>query len=187
MRKVDAAARDGADSVEIWGTGTPLREFMHVDDLADALVFLLKEYDEAEHINVGTGEEVTIAELAQRMMGAVGYRGELRFDSSKPDGTPRKVMDCSRAWPRSDGGPGPRPRRRPQADLRLVPERTRQGICGWAPRNQSFGVLYFPSRGAGTYWRPCADRYRPSRPRAGETGWCVPPETALGLARSPSS
>ena len=96
MRKVDAAARDGADSVEIWGTGTPLREFMHVDDLADALVFLLKEYDEAEHINVGTGEEVTIAELAQRMMGAVGYRGELRFDSSKPDGTPRKVMDCSR-------------------------------------------------------------------------------------------
>ena len=96
MRKVDAAARDGADSVEIWGTGTPLREFMHVDDLADALVFLLKEYDEAEHINVGTGEEVTIAELAQRMMDAVGYRGELRFDTSKPDGTPRKVMDCSR-------------------------------------------------------------------------------------------
>ena len=96
MRKVDAAARDGAPSVEIWGTGTPLREFMHVDDLADALVFLLKEYDEAEHINVGTGEEVTIAELAQRMIDAVGYRGELRFDTSKPDGTPRKVMDCSR-------------------------------------------------------------------------------------------
>lgn len=96
MRKVDAAARDGAPNVEIWGTGTPLREFMHVDDLADALVFLLKDYDEAGHINVGTGEEVTIAELAQRMMDAVGYRGELRFDTSKPDGTPRKVMDCSR-------------------------------------------------------------------------------------------
>ena len=96
MRKVDAAAREGADSVEIWGTGRPLREFMHVDDLADALVFLLKEYDEAEHINVGTGEEVTIAELAQRMTDAVGFRGELRFDTSKPDGTPRKVMDCSR-------------------------------------------------------------------------------------------
>jgi len=59
-------------------------------------VFLLKEYDEAEHINVGTGEEVTIAELAQRMMDAVGFSGELRFDTSKPDGTPRKVMDCSR-------------------------------------------------------------------------------------------
>ncbi|BAQ15729.1 GDP-L-fucose synthetase [Methyloceanibacter caenitepidi] len=96
MRKVDAAAREGASSVEIWGTGTPLREFMHVDDLADALVFLLREYDDAEHINVGTGEEVTIAELAQRMMEAVGFSGELRFDKSKPDGTPRKVMDCSR-------------------------------------------------------------------------------------------
>lgn len=96
MRKVDAAAREGADSVEIWGTGTPLREFMHVDDLADALVFLLREYDDEDHINVGTGEEVTIAELATRMMDAVGFSGELRFDTSKPDGTPRKVMDCSR-------------------------------------------------------------------------------------------
>lgn len=89
MRKIDAAARDGAESVEIWGTGMPLREFMHVDDLADALVFLLKEYDEVEHINVGTGEEVTIAELARRMMAAMGYQAN--FASTPRNRTVRRA------------------------------------------------------------------------------------------------
>ena len=96
MRKVDAAAQGHLSSVEIWGTGSPLREFMHVDDLADALVFLLKAYDEAAHINVGSGEEVTIAELASMLADAIGYRGEFVFDSSKPDGPPRKALDCTR-------------------------------------------------------------------------------------------
>ena len=96
MRKIDAAAREGKPSVEIWGTGTPLREFMHVDDLADALVFLLETYDDAEHINVGSGQEVTIAELASLLADVIGYRGELVFDTSKPDGPPRKALDCGR-------------------------------------------------------------------------------------------
>ena len=96
MRKIDAAARERRPAVEIWGTGKPLREFMHVDDLADALVFLLKTYDEAEHINVGSGQEVTIAGLAELLAEVIGYRGELVFDRSKPDGSPRKALDSSR-------------------------------------------------------------------------------------------
>jgi GDP-L-fucose synthase len=96
MRKIDAAAREGKGTLEIWGTGTPLREFMHVDDLADALILLLRNYDGADHINVGTGEKVTIAALASLLAEVIGYRGKLDFDISKPDGTPRKVMDCSR-------------------------------------------------------------------------------------------
>jgi GDP-L-fucose synthase len=96
IRKIDAAARERRPTVEIWGTGTPLREFMHVDDLADALVFLLKSYDEAEHINVGSGQEVTIAGLAGLLAEVIGYQGELVFDSTKPDGTPRKALDSSR-------------------------------------------------------------------------------------------
>ena len=96
MRKIDAAARERHPTVEIWGTGTPLREFMHVDDLADALVFLLKSYDEADHINVGSGQEVTIAELASMLADVIGYKGELVFDTSKPDGPPRKALDSSR-------------------------------------------------------------------------------------------
>ena len=75
---------------------TPLREFLHCDDLADALVFLLKHYSEYEHINVGSGVEVTIRELAETIADAVGYSAELAFDSTKPDGTPRKLMDSSR-------------------------------------------------------------------------------------------
>jgi GDP-L-fucose synthase len=96
MRKIDAAARERRPTVEIWGTGTPLREFMHVDDLADALVFLLKNYDEDEHINVGSGQEVSIAALANILSGVIRYEGELVFDTSKPDGPPRKALDSSR-------------------------------------------------------------------------------------------
>jgi GDP-L-fucose synthase len=96
MRKIDTAARERKPSVEIWGTGTPLREFMHVDDLADALVFLLKTYDEEEHINVGSGQEVSIAGLAGLLAEVIGYRGELVFDTSKPDGPPRKALDSTR-------------------------------------------------------------------------------------------
>lgn len=96
MRKIHIAQRENWPAVEIWGTGTPLREFMHVDDLADALVFLLRGYDEAEHINVGSGQEVTVAELATLLAEVIGYQGKLVFDTSKPDGPPRKALDSSR-------------------------------------------------------------------------------------------
>ena len=96
LRKIDAATRERRPDVEIWGTGAPLREFMHVDDLADALVFLLKTYDEDEHINVGSGQEVSIAELAALLSKVIGYEGELIFNSSKPDGPPRKALDSTR-------------------------------------------------------------------------------------------
>lgn len=96
MRKIDAAARERRPAVEIWGTGTPLREFMHVDDLADALVFLLKTYDEDEHINVGSGQEVSIAELATLLTKVIGFDGKLAFDTTKPDGPPRKALDSTR-------------------------------------------------------------------------------------------
>lgn len=94
-KAVDAKAAD-ADAMTVWGTGTPLREFMHVDDLADALVFILENYSENEHINVGTGQEVTIAEVARIICEVVGYEGRLQFDTSRPDGTPRKLMDSGR-------------------------------------------------------------------------------------------
>ncbi|WP_305848699.1 GDP-L-fucose synthase [Mangrovicoccus sp. HB161399] len=96
LRKFHEAREARADSVQIWGTGTPLREFLHCDDLADALVFLLKEYSGPEHVNVGSGVEVSIRELAETIAKVVGYDAELLFDSSKPDGTPRKLMDSSR-------------------------------------------------------------------------------------------
>jgi GDP-L-fucose synthase len=96
IRKAFVARDTGARSITIWGTGTPLREFMHVDDLADALVFLLRHFSGSGPINVGTGSEVTIAELARLVAETVGFRGVLEFDTSKPDGTPRKLMDSSR-------------------------------------------------------------------------------------------
>ena len=96
LRKFHEAKQAGANEVTLWGSGTPLREFLHCDDLADALVFLLKNYSEYEHINVGSGVEVTIRELAETIAEAVGYLAELTFDSTKPDGTPRKLMDSSR-------------------------------------------------------------------------------------------
>lgn len=96
LRKFHMAKQAGAPSVEIWGSGTPLREFLHCDDLADALVFLLKNYSGYDHVNVGSGVEVTIRELAEIIASVVGYEAELTFDATKPDGTPRKLMDSSR-------------------------------------------------------------------------------------------
>jgi GDP-L-fucose synthase len=97
IRKFHEAKVEGRKEVVIWGTGTPMREFLHVDDLAAAAVFLMKNYDEAEIVNVGTGKDVTIAELAKLVKTVVGFEGELVFDTSKPDGTPRKLLDVSRA------------------------------------------------------------------------------------------
>ncbi len=92
LRKAHDAKAAGARNLMIWGSGAPRREFLHVDDCADALVFLLKNYSGAEHVNVGSGTDVTIAELARMVMDVVGLQGELEFDRSKPDGTPRKLM-----------------------------------------------------------------------------------------------
>jgi len=86
----------GEKVVSIWGTGSPRREFLHVDDLADACLFLLERYNGADTINVGTGEEVTIRELAQQICAIVHPEAELQFDPTKPDGTPRKLLDVSR-------------------------------------------------------------------------------------------
>jgi GDP-L-fucose synthase len=96
LRKFDEAARSGAPEVTLWGTGTPRREFLHVDDLADASVFLMERYSSPEIVNVGTGEDLSILELAGMIGEVTGFRGKLRFDHSKPDGTPRKLLDVSR-------------------------------------------------------------------------------------------
>jgi GDP-L-fucose synthase len=96
LRKAHEAKLRGDPAISVWGTGTPRREFMHVDDLADAVIFLLKTYSGDSHVNAGVGEDVTISELARMVCDVVGFDGELRFDSSKPDGTPRKMMDSSR-------------------------------------------------------------------------------------------
>lgn len=96
LRKFHEAKQANAASVELWGSGTPLREFLHCDDLADALVFLLQDYSGYEHVNVGSGVEVTIRELAETIADVVGYDAELTFDATKPDGTPRKLMDSTR-------------------------------------------------------------------------------------------
>jgi GDP-L-fucose synthase len=96
IRRFHDAKLDGRQEVVVWGTGSPRREFLHVDDLADACVFLARRYDEAEHINVGTGEDMTIRELAEMVRGIVHPDAKLAFDISKPDGTPRKLLDVSR-------------------------------------------------------------------------------------------
>ncbi|MEW6139720.1 MAG: GDP-L-fucose synthase [Thermodesulfobacteriota bacterium] len=96
IRKTHEAKVAGRDFVEVWGSGTPLREFLFVDDLADACVFLMRNYDESDFINIGTGKEVSIREVATLIKEVVGFDGELRFDSSMPDGDPRKVLDISR-------------------------------------------------------------------------------------------
>jgi GDP-L-fucose synthase len=96
IRKTVEAKEAGAPSLTVWGTGTPRREFLYVDDLADACLFLLDHVDEAGPINVGTGKDVTIRELSELVCAVVGYEGALEFDTSKPDGTPRKLMDVSR-------------------------------------------------------------------------------------------
>lgn len=95
IRKAHEAKIGGDDAVTIWGTGTPRREFLHADDCADALVFLLKSYSGDEHVNVGSGEDISILELAQLVCSVVGYSGQIVHDLSKPDGTPRKLMDAS--------------------------------------------------------------------------------------------
>ncbi len=96
IRKMDDAHRQRASEVMLWGSGKPRREFLHVDDCADALVHLLTHYSGESHINVGCGEDVSILELAEMVKTAVGYGGELTLDRSKPDGTPRKLLDVSR-------------------------------------------------------------------------------------------
>ncbi len=90
------AKETGAKTLNVWGSGKPLREFMHVDDCADALVYIAKHYSEDQHINAGSGQEVSIAELARILLDVTGAKAELVFDASKPDGTPRKLMDSSR-------------------------------------------------------------------------------------------
>lgn len=96
IRKFHDAKIKGVDVVDLWGTGTPLREFLHVDDLADALVFVAKKYDNAGLLNIGSGDEITIKDLSRLIARIVGYQGIIRFDADKPDGTPRKLVDSSR-------------------------------------------------------------------------------------------
>ena len=96
IRKAHEAKASGAASMTVWGSGRPLREFLHADDLADAAIFLLKSYDGESHINIGSGQEISIADLARLICGIVGFKGDLIFDDSKPDGTLRKLSDVSR-------------------------------------------------------------------------------------------
>mgnify|MGYP000861772371 CR=1 FL=1 len=96
MRKFHTAKIQDEAQVEVWGSGTPKREFLHVNDLAEACVFLMEEYDEKPFVNIGTGEDVSIKELAETIKEVVGFEGELVWDASKPDGTPRKLMDVGR-------------------------------------------------------------------------------------------
>ena len=107
MLKIHEAKINRRDTVEVWGTGSPRREFLFVDDLADVLVFLMQHYSEEPHINIGIGRDLTIKDLAAAIAQAVGYGGEFVFDTSKPDGTPRKLLDCSRlermGWKASTG------------------------------------------------------------------------------------
>jgi GDP-L-fucose synthase len=96
MRKFHEAKESGAESVQVWGSGNPKREFLHVDDLADACVYLMQNYNEAEIVNVGWGKDISISELASLMKDIVDYSGSIEFDASKPDGTPRKLLDTTR-------------------------------------------------------------------------------------------
>lgn len=96
MRKTHEAKVSGEDFVEIWGTGNPLREFLHVDDLADACVFIMENYNSGELLNIGSGKDMSIRELAMMMKDIVGFDGDIRFNAQMPDGTPRKLLDVSR-------------------------------------------------------------------------------------------
>jgi GDP-L-fucose synthase len=96
LRRFHAAKRDKTPEVAVWGSGRPRREFLHCDDLADALYLLMQRYDDVQFLNIGTGQDCTIAELAERIAETVGYAGDIVFDSSKADGTPRKLLDVSR-------------------------------------------------------------------------------------------
>jgi GDP-L-fucose synthase len=96
IRKFHEAKRDGKPSVELWGTGSPMREFLHADDLAEACVYLMETYDDSTLVNIGTGVDITIKELAETIKAEVGYEGEIVWNTDKPDGTPRKLMDVSK-------------------------------------------------------------------------------------------
>jgi GDP-L-fucose synthase len=96
IRRFYEAKASGQRNVVVWGTGTPRREFLYADDLADACIYLMKNYSDAELVNIGTGEDVTIAEFARLVAAVVGYTGEISFDPSRPDGTPRKLLDINR-------------------------------------------------------------------------------------------
>jgi GDP-L-fucose synthase len=96
IRRFHEAKQSGVRNVVVWGTGTPRREFLYVDDLADACIHLMKNYSNPELVNIGTGEDITIAEFARVVAAAVGYTGEISFDTSRPDGTPRKLLDVGR-------------------------------------------------------------------------------------------
>jgi len=96
IRKLHEAKESGSGVVEIWGTGNPRREFLHVDDLADATIFALREYSGEQHLNVGTGEDIAIADVARLIASIVGWEGEVQFNTDMPDGTPRKLMDVSK-------------------------------------------------------------------------------------------
>ena len=96
IRKFHEAKLSGAETVTLWGTGSPRREFLHVDDMADACLFLMQHYDDPEIINIGVGQDIPIAELAEIVRGVVGFEGRIEYDSSKPDGTPRKLVDTSK-------------------------------------------------------------------------------------------
>jgi len=96
IRRVVLAKKNDEPTVTIWGTGTPRREFLHVDDLADAVLFLMKNYSDNEIINIGTGVDISIKSLAEMIALEVGYQGRLIFDSTRPDGTPRKILDISK-------------------------------------------------------------------------------------------
>jgi GDP-L-fucose synthase len=96
IRRFHEAKLAGAASVAVWGTGTPRREFLYVDDMADACMHLMKIYSESELVNIGTGKDITIADFAALVATVTGYRGEIRFDTSRPDGTPQKLLDVTR-------------------------------------------------------------------------------------------
>jgi GDP-L-fucose synthase len=96
IRKIHTAKKNNVAHVDLWGTGSPMREFLHVNDLAEACLFLMENYSDEQHVNIGTGTDITIKDLAFLVKKIIGYSGELRFDPSKPDGTPRKLMDVSK-------------------------------------------------------------------------------------------
>jgi GDP-L-fucose synthase len=96
IRKFHEAKENNKDSVELWGTGSPKREFIYIDDLAKACLFLMNNYNDSEIINIGVGRDVSIKDLAETIKEEVGYTGEIRWDASKPDGTPRKLLDVSK-------------------------------------------------------------------------------------------
>ena len=96
LRKIHTAKIKNIPTVEVWGSGTPLREFLHVDDLSEACLFLMENYHEPELVNIGVGTDISIKDLAMLIMKVADYKGEIKFDSSKPDGTPRKLMDVSK-------------------------------------------------------------------------------------------